>query len=75
MHIGFSVLLCLTACASGSQGGTATQAEPTIHDYRTGSLLAQKERRSTTPEEREQAQKAADDIRRAGGGFGTVPNR
>ena len=67
------VLSALTAFAALTLAGCAAQpstpgsapAESVAHQYRTGSILAQKEKRPVTEEERERAKEIAAEIRAA----------
>lgn len=62
----------LAACAAQPQDAAKPASEPLVHEYRTGSLLVQKEKHVTTDEEQRRAQEAAAQIRSAGGGFGAA---
>ena len=61
---GYLVTMSIVGCASApaSQAGGAA-AEPVAHEYRTGSMMAQKEKHITTDEERKRAQDVAAEIR------------
>ena len=65
-----SALACLAACClAGCAGDPANKAagtnEPVAHEYRTGSIIAQKEKRPVTEEEKQRAQEIAAEIRSA----------
>ena len=68
-----ALALFVSACASGPapQAGDAGAVSPE-HEYRTGSLIVQKEKHVTTDEERQRAQDIAAQIRATGGGFGAT---
>jgi curli biogenesis system outer membrane secretion channel CsgG len=54
----------LAACATETSTPVATAAaEPVVHEYRTGSIIAQKEKRPVTEEEKRRAQEIAAEIR------------
>ena len=54
-----AILSLLSACAAAPAGAPGSEPEPVVHEYRTGSLLAQREKRATTEEERQAARDAA----------------
>jgi type IV pilus biogenesis protein CpaD/CtpE len=53
----------LAGCASQPSAPGAAPSEGVVHEYRTGSILAQKEKRPATEEERERAKEIAAEIR------------
>ncbi len=57
--------LLMAGCASAPADAANAAAEPVAHEYRTGSLIAQKEKRPVTDEERRRAQEMAAEIRSA----------
>lgn len=59
------VLLSATGCASTPDGAKPVSTDETtaVHEYRTGSLMAQKEKHVTTDEERQQAEDIANKAR------------
>jgi hypothetical protein len=61
-----STLALLAGCAAdkpASSEAGAPAPEPLVHEYRTGSMIAQKEKHVTTEEERQAARDAIDQIR------------
>ena len=60
--------LVMAGCASAPAAADANNAatEPLVHEYRVGSLRAQKDRHVTTEEERKRAQEVAEQIRASG---------
>lgn len=59
---GAALLLC-TGCAAPPSPQTSADDAPLVHEYRTGSLIAKKEKQPVTEEERQQAKAVADEIR------------
>lgn len=57
--------LLLAACAADPAAKPVAASEPVAHEYRTGSILAQREKRPVTEEEKQRAQEAIDQIRSA----------
>lgn len=57
------VVLTLAGCAAQTAATGAAPVESAAHEYRTGSILAQKEKRPVTEEERERAKEIAAEIR------------
>lgn len=55
--------LVLAGCAADPATKDASATAGPAHEYRTGSILAQKEKRVTTEEERERAKEIAAEIR------------
>ncbi len=58
-----SAALTLAGCAAPPTAPGAAPSEGVVHEYRTGSILAQKEKRPVTEEERERAKEMAAEIR------------
>jgi|GEM_PF-5337692 len=58
-----SAALALTGCVAPAAAPGSAPSEGVVHEYRTGSILAQKEKRATTEEERERAKEIAAEIR------------
>ena len=58
-----SAALALTACTAPAAAPGSAASEGVVHEYRTGSILAQKDKRATTEEERERAKEIAAEIR------------
>jgi hypothetical protein len=58
-----AAVLVLTGCAAPAVAPGTAPSEGVVHVYRTGSILAQKEKRVTTEEERERAKEIAAEIR------------
>ena len=69
------VLAGLAACASPApEGSSQSTSEPVAHEYRTGSLIATREKRPVTEEEKAAAQAIAEQIRSKGGGLARTGN-
>ena len=66
--IGCLAAVLIVGCAStpAPQAGSAA-AEPVAHEYRTGSIMAQREKHVATEEDRQRAQEIANEIRRTPG--------
>ena len=60
-----AALSLLAGCATQSGHEGQTGSEPVAHEYRTGSILAQREKRPTTEAEKQRAQEIAAEIRSA----------
>ncbi len=54
---------CLSGCASDPAAKANATSEPVAHEYRTGSIIAQREKRPATDEEKQRAQETIDQIR------------
>ena len=63
--LAFLAACCLAACAADPTAKTAASSEPVAHEYRTGSIIAQREKRPVTEEEKQRAQEMAQEIRSA----------
>jgi outer membrane lipoprotein SlyB len=57
------VALTLAGCAAQPATPGTASSDGVAHEYRTGSILAQKEKRPVTEEERERAKEIAAEIR------------
>jgi hypothetical protein len=57
------VALTMAGCAAEPSAPGAASSDVVVHEYRTGSILAQKEKRPVTEEERERAKEIAAEIR------------
>jgi outer membrane lipoprotein SlyB len=55
--------LTLAGCAADPSTSATAPSEGVVHEYRTGSILAQKEKRPVTEEERQRAREIAAEIR------------
>jgi outer membrane lipoprotein SlyB len=67
VHLALTALaaVMLAGCAAQPAAPGASTSEGVAHEYRTGSILAQKEKRPVTEEERERAKEIAAEIRSA----------